>query len=339
MVFGAHRDTLAERPDLVRTMLEIHRKASDFAGKTGTATIAMAVAKLGQKREALEITVPNVELKWQLGPDEVKQAQAYAEHMLSPEADQAPARARLHRHPLRRRDEGRVTTGAEAGALPTAVLPIATLPAAPCQPARPRRPRAGPARASRAWRRGPRPPHPRPLVWHLATVGRPYSLIPPPPRSGRSAGTSPSGASTTTSIQRTLWSHLAASLSRVYGGFALAAAAALPLGLLIGRVPWCAPPRPDAADPAADPRHRLAAAGDDPVRAGAPLGLFPGLPRRLLPDPRQHDLRRALRGAAPVRGRRDAGLHRPGDFARWSCPRRSPRSSPGCASASASPGW
>lgn len=83
MVFGAHRDTIAERPDVVRTMLEIHRKATDFAAKDRDAMIAMAVTKLGQKREALERSAPNVELKWRLGPDEVKQAHAYAEHMLA----------------------------------------------------------------------------------------------------------------------------------------------------------------------------------------------------------------------------------------------------------------
>ena len=83
MVFGAHRDTVAERPALVRTMLEIHRKATDFAAKDREAMIAMAVAKLGQKREALEISAPNVELTWKLGPDEVRQAGAYAQHMLA----------------------------------------------------------------------------------------------------------------------------------------------------------------------------------------------------------------------------------------------------------------
>jgi NitT/TauT family transport system permease protein len=36
----------------------------------------------------------------------------------------------------------------------------------------------------------------------------------------------------------TLLTHLTASMSRVYGGFALAALAALPLGILIGRVPF-----------------------------------------------------------------------------------------------------
>lgn len=83
MVFGAHRGTLAERPDLVRTMLEIHRKATEFAAKDRDAMIAMAVAKLGQKREALALSAPNVELTWKLGPDEVRQARVYAERMLA----------------------------------------------------------------------------------------------------------------------------------------------------------------------------------------------------------------------------------------------------------------
>jgi NitT/TauT family transport system substrate-binding protein len=83
MVFGAHRDTLAERPDVVKTMLEIHRKGSDFAQANRDATVAMAVQKLGQKREAIELSVPNVEFKWKLGESEVKQAKAYSEHMLA----------------------------------------------------------------------------------------------------------------------------------------------------------------------------------------------------------------------------------------------------------------
>lgn len=83
MVFGAHRDTLREKPELVRTMLEIHRKATEYAAKNRDAMIDMAVAKLGQKREALVISAPNVDLTWKLGPEQVKQAQAYAQHMLA----------------------------------------------------------------------------------------------------------------------------------------------------------------------------------------------------------------------------------------------------------------
>src|SRR6202040_2323981 len=39
-------------------------------------------------------------------------------------------------------------------------------------------------------------------------------------------------------FSRTLLAHLLASMSRVYGGFALAVAVALPLGLMIGRIPF-----------------------------------------------------------------------------------------------------
>ena len=82
MIFGAHRDTLSARPDLTRVILDIHRKASEFAMKNPSEMVAMAVAKLGQKREAIEVSAPNVELTWRFGETEIKQAKTYAEHML-----------------------------------------------------------------------------------------------------------------------------------------------------------------------------------------------------------------------------------------------------------------
>ena len=91
MVFGAHRDTLEQRPEIVRTMLEIHRKATDFAGKDRDAMIAMAVSKLGQKRDALELSAPNVELKWKLGPRRGAPGQGLCRAHAGPEADQTAA--------------------------------------------------------------------------------------------------------------------------------------------------------------------------------------------------------------------------------------------------------
>ena len=44
--------------------------------------VAMAVAKLGQKKEAIEASAPNVELTWRLGETEIGQAATYARHML-----------------------------------------------------------------------------------------------------------------------------------------------------------------------------------------------------------------------------------------------------------------
>jgi NitT/TauT family transport system permease protein len=75
------------------------------------------------------------------------------------------------------------------------------------------------------------------LVWHGLTTGRPYSLIPPPAEVGAALVDLAVGGINDDAFSATLLTHLAASLSRVYGGFALAVLFALPLGLLIGRVP------------------------------------------------------------------------------------------------------
>lgn len=82
MVFGAHRDTLASNPQLVKIMLGIHRKGSEYGMSHPSEMAAMAVAKLGQKREAVDISVPNVELTWKFGALEIQQAKTYAEYML-----------------------------------------------------------------------------------------------------------------------------------------------------------------------------------------------------------------------------------------------------------------
>lgn len=75
------------------------------------------------------------------------------------------------------------------------------------------------------------------LFWHFATTGRPYSLIPPPLDVARALYDLAFGGINDDAYSRTLLVHLSASLSRVYGGFAIAAAVALPLGLMIGRIP------------------------------------------------------------------------------------------------------
>ncbi|WP_238278890.1 ABC transporter permease [Methylobacterium goesingense] len=75
------------------------------------------------------------------------------------------------------------------------------------------------------------------IVWHFLTTGRPYSLIPPPAEVWTALVDLAVGGINDDAFSATLLTHLGASLSRVYGGFALAVLFALPLGLLIGRVP------------------------------------------------------------------------------------------------------
>ena len=82
MIFGAHRDTLAERPDVTSVILDIHRQASEFAMANPEEMVEMAVMKLGQQREAIELSAPNVELTWYFGETELTQSKTYAQHML-----------------------------------------------------------------------------------------------------------------------------------------------------------------------------------------------------------------------------------------------------------------
>jgi NitT/TauT family transport system permease protein len=74
------------------------------------------------------------------------------------------------------------------------------------------------------------------VIWHFTTYGQKYSLIPPPVEVARELYDLAFGGIWDDAYSRSLWTHLLASLSRVYGGFAIALAVALPLGLLIGRV-------------------------------------------------------------------------------------------------------
>ena len=74
------------------------------------------------------------------------------------------------------------------------------------------------------------------IFWHFTTAGRAFSLIPPPLEVGKQLWDLAFGGVWDDLYSATLLEHAVASVSRVYGGFLLAAACALPLGMLIGRV-------------------------------------------------------------------------------------------------------
>jgi NitT/TauT family transport system permease protein len=76
------------------------------------------------------------------------------------------------------------------------------------------------------------------LIWHFATYGKKYSLIPPPSDVAIELYDLTFGGIYDDAYSQTLLTHLFASLSRVYGGFAIATLVALPLGLMIGRIPF-----------------------------------------------------------------------------------------------------
>jgi NitT/TauT family transport system permease protein len=75
------------------------------------------------------------------------------------------------------------------------------------------------------------------LGWHLAVAAGMTRLIPSPADVAEYMVDFAVGGIWDDAFSATLHIHLLASMSRVYGGFALAALVAVPLGLLIGRVP------------------------------------------------------------------------------------------------------
>jgi NitT/TauT family transport system permease protein len=75
-------------------------------------------------------------------------------------------------------------------------------------------------------------------LWHFATYGRKFSLVPPPSEVAKELWDLAFGGIYDDAYSQTLHVHLLASMSRVYGGFALALLVALPLGLMIGRIPF-----------------------------------------------------------------------------------------------------
>ncbi len=84
MIFATHEETAAKDPALVRAMLTVHRKASEFMMANRAAVAEMTVARLGANRAAVDqaLAANNVEYIWQLTDEVMGQARSYAQQML-----------------------------------------------------------------------------------------------------------------------------------------------------------------------------------------------------------------------------------------------------------------
>jgi len=82
MVLTTRRELIEKDPDLVRTLLKVHRQASEYAMKDRDAFVAMAMQKLGQPKPSIEKAAPNVELTWKIDDLFLKQANYYGTQML-----------------------------------------------------------------------------------------------------------------------------------------------------------------------------------------------------------------------------------------------------------------
>jgi len=83
MVLSTRRELVEKDPELIRTLLRIHRKSSEFAMANRDAFVAMASQKLGQQKPSIEKAAPNVELTWDIDEAFLKRARYYGAQMLA----------------------------------------------------------------------------------------------------------------------------------------------------------------------------------------------------------------------------------------------------------------
>jgi NitT/TauT family transport system substrate-binding protein len=81
MVWGAKQETIEKNPELIKIVMDIHRKATEYAMANENAKVEMAVQKLGQTRKSIELASPNVELTWKIDDEFIRRAKAYAQLM------------------------------------------------------------------------------------------------------------------------------------------------------------------------------------------------------------------------------------------------------------------
>ena len=82
MIFATSQKMIDTNPALVKVMLDIHRKASEYAMAHPAEMAEMTVQKLGQKRESIDKAIGNVELTWKIDDTFLKQAHYYGSQML-----------------------------------------------------------------------------------------------------------------------------------------------------------------------------------------------------------------------------------------------------------------
>ncbi len=81
MILSASQKAVKENPERIRLVVDMHRKAVDYAMSHQGEIVDMAIQKLGQQKRSVELAVPNVELAWKLDDVFMERAKAYTRLM------------------------------------------------------------------------------------------------------------------------------------------------------------------------------------------------------------------------------------------------------------------
>ncbi len=83
VIFATRPDLIKDKPDMVRAMMKTHRQASEFCVANKEETIQAAMKLFGMKRDAVEASLPNIQIGWRLSPELIQRATIYSQHMLA----------------------------------------------------------------------------------------------------------------------------------------------------------------------------------------------------------------------------------------------------------------
>jgi NitT/TauT family transport system substrate-binding protein len=81
MILSASEKSVKENPDRVKLVVDMHRRAIDYAMANPAQIVEVAMQKLGQQRKSIELAQPNVELAWKLDAVFLERAKAYTRLM------------------------------------------------------------------------------------------------------------------------------------------------------------------------------------------------------------------------------------------------------------------
>jgi NitT/TauT family transport system substrate-binding protein len=82
MILSASEKMIKDNPERLRMIIEMHKKATDYAMAHPEEMVEVAMRKLGQQRPSIEKAVPNVELTWKIDQTFIDRAKAYSELMV-----------------------------------------------------------------------------------------------------------------------------------------------------------------------------------------------------------------------------------------------------------------
>jgi NitT/TauT family transport system substrate-binding protein len=81
MILSASEKMVKENPERLKLIVDMHKKAGDYAMANQSQMVEVAMQKLGQQRPSIEKAIPNVELTWKLDDVFIKRAKAYLQLM------------------------------------------------------------------------------------------------------------------------------------------------------------------------------------------------------------------------------------------------------------------